>query len=113
MGIKGDKMKSESVLNAKLLVEKLSTLGDITSKRMFSGTGIFYNSKMFAMVDSKGVSYFKVDDQLKAEFAEQGSEAHAKMPYTSIPQHIFNDLEALHSWAEKSIAYMLVKTRKK
>jgi len=106
-------MSNESLLNAELLVEKLSTLGAITSKRMFGGHGIFYNAKMFAMVDSKGVCYFKVDDRLQKEFAQLGSKPNARMPYASIPKGVFNDLDQLHNWAQKSIAYMLVKTTKK
>jgi len=103
MGVKGDKMTNDSVLNAALLVEKLNSLGVVTSKKMFGGHGIFYDGKMFGMVDSKGVAYFKSDANLKAEFACQGSVAHAKMPYTSIPEPIFNDLDQLLNWAKKAI----------
>ena len=103
MGIKGDKMTNDSVLNAALLVDKLSSLGVVTSKKMFGGHGIFYKGKMFGMVDSKGVAYFKADVTLKAEFASQGSQAHTKMPYTSIPEAIFNDLDQLQNWAKKAI----------
>lgn len=99
MGIKGDKMTNDSILNAELLVEKLSSLGAVTSKKMIGGYGIFYEIKMFEMVVSKGIAFFKVDTILKADFASQGSEAHAKMPYTSIPESIFNDLDLLQIWA--------------
>ena len=102
MGVKGSKMTKDSILNAALLVEKLSSLGAVTSKRMFGGHGVFYEGKMFAMVDSKGLFYFKADAKLKEEFAKQGSIAHSKMPYTSIPESIFNDLDQLLDWAHKA-----------
>jgi len=54
MGVKGDKTSQDSVLAAELLVEKLISIGSITSKKMFGGHGIFHEGKMFAIVDSKG-----------------------------------------------------------
>ena len=56
MGVKGDKMKQDSVLATELLLEKLARINGISSKKMFGGHGIFHDGKMFGMVDSKGVN---------------------------------------------------------
>ena len=39
MGIKGEKLTQDAALAAELMIEKLVSTGDITSKRMFGGYG--------------------------------------------------------------------------
>jgi DNA transformation protein len=104
MGEKGSKTHNDSVINAELFVEKLSPLGDVTSKKMFGGHGIFLRGKMFGMINPKGIGFLKADDDLKAKYAEIGSEHHSKMPYSSIPEAIFDDNDKLMEWAEQSVA---------
>lgn len=70
---------------------------------MFGGYGIMESGKMFGMINPKGIAFLKVDDALKAELSKQGSEAHSKMPYSSIPVDLFNDTEQLRAWAKKAI----------
>lgn len=103
MGEKGNKQGQNSVLTAELLLEKLSQIGGITSKKMFGGYGIFNEGKMFALVDSKGQAYFKADDSNRTDFEASGSDKHSRMPYYSIPGEVFEDPEALVTWAKKSI----------
>jgi DNA transformation protein len=103
MGEKEKKLSQESVLTADLLMEKLSRIGGITSKKMFAGHGIFHEGKMFGIVDSNGQSYLKADDSNKADFEALGYHKHSRMPYLSIPEEIFNDPETLVIWAKKSI----------
>ncbi len=71
MGIKGDKLTQDSVSTAEELVNKLDCICGITSKRMFGGNGIFCEGKMFALVDSKGQCFLKVDDSIKKDFEEK------------------------------------------
>ncbi|WP_420317940.1 TfoX/Sxy family protein [Ekhidna sp.] len=103
MGQKGDKHTNEAQLSAELIVEKLSGIGGITSKKMFGGHGIFHDGKMFGMVDPKGKAALKVDEKLEKEYLEMGSTKHGKMPYYSIPDNILNSDEFVE-WARKSIA---------
>ena len=103
MGEKGNKLDQESVLTAELLLEKLSQIGGITRKKMFGGYGLFHEGKMFGIVDAKGQSYFKADDSNRTDFEASGSHKHSRMPYYSIPGEIFDDPEALVTWAKKSI----------
>ena len=103
MGNKGDKNASQSNEQAAFLVTTLSPLGEITSKRMFGGNGIFFAGKMFAMVNAKGDCFLKADPPLLAEFAEAGSVKHSRMPYGSVPEQILAEEEVLLRWAKKSI----------
>lgn len=104
MGVKGDKKTTESSLTAVLLVEKLISIEEISSKGMFGGYGIFHDGKMFGMVDSKAQAYLKVDDGNRANFEKEGAQPHGKMPYLTIPDVIMKDQDKLIQWAKASIA---------
>ena len=73
MGKKGDKLINSSTQAAEDLQRRLSTLGEITTKKMFGGYGIFESGKMFALVDSAGGVYLKADDTNRGRFEEVGS----------------------------------------
>ena len=103
MGEKGKKLSQESVLSTGLLMEKLSQIGSITSKKMFGGHGLFHDGKMFALVDPKGQGYLKVDDSNRTDFESYASHKHKPMPYYSIPDEILSDPEKLVNWAKKAI----------
>jgi len=104
MGIKGDNLTQDSVTAAEELVNKLNLISGISSKRMFGGHGIFHEGKMFALVDSKGQSFLKVDETNKSDFEEKDSFQHSRMPYFSIPDDVMNNPKLLIEWAKKSIA---------
>lgn len=72
----GQKHTNEAQLSAELLVEKLSSIGELTSKKMFGGHGIFHDSKMFGIVDSKGQAYLKSNTVTAAKLMELGSIQH-------------------------------------
>ena len=103
MGFKGDKEGADAGINAEILLEKLIGLGDISAKKMFGGYGIMESGKMFGMINPKGIAFLKVDEALKDELVKIGSEPHSKMPYSSIPEELFNDTDQLREWAKKSI----------
>jgi DNA transformation protein len=68
MGTKGDQLSSEASISTELFSEKLSQISGITSKKMFSGYGIFHEGKMFALVNSKGEIYLKADESISQKF---------------------------------------------
>ena len=103
MGQKGAKHTNEAQLSADLVIEKLSSIEGITTKKMFGGHGIFHEGKMFGMVDSKGNISLKVDEKLEKEYLSLGSVKHGKMPYYSVPADILDSEKFVH-WAKKSIA---------
>lgn len=104
MGIKGDKNTQDGALAATLLLEKLSAIDGIASKKMFGGHGIFCKGKMFGIIDSKGTYFLKVDETLKTEFVSKGASQHSRMPYYSIPDEVFENNKELISWVQRSIS---------
>jgi DNA transformation protein len=103
MGIKGDKNTEAANLSAMEMEEKLASIGNISTKKMFGGHGLFHEGKMFGMIDSKGRGYFKADDSLKTKFLAKGATKHSRMPYYSIPTSVVEDLDELLAWAQSAI----------
>jgi DNA transformation protein len=104
MGTKGDKYSKDAALAADLLIKKLSVIDGITSKKMFGGHGIFYEGKMFGIIDSKGTYFLKVDDSIKTDFIKKGGSQHSRMPYFTIPDEVIENNEELISWVKRSIS---------
>jgi DNA transformation protein and related proteins len=79
MGQKGDKHTPEAQLNAELLLEKLSVIEGVTSKKMFGGHGIFHESKMFGMISAKGIAFLRTNDSNRNQFLSKGSKQHSAL----------------------------------
>ena len=109
MGKKGDKATPAGNEVAEKLIEQLSTITGVTSKKMFGGFGIFCDKKMFGMITAKGGMYLKADDSNRVDFEEKGSTKHHRMPYYSIPDDILNNQDLLIEWAGKAIGVALKK----
>lgn len=103
MGEKGSKMRVESIEANKLLLEKLASIEGVSSKKMFGGFGLFHDNKMFGLIDSKGVSFLKADEQSKSKFLALGGTQHSRMPYYAIPTEIKNNFEELIAWTKLAI----------
>lgn len=103
MGKKGAKLTQAAGDAAELLVDLLRPLGDVSSKKMFGGYGIFEGGKMFALIDSSGHPFFKADDSNRARYEAAGSEKHGRMPYYAVPDSVLDDEAELHRWAQDSI----------
>ncbi len=102
-------MKSEF---ADYIVENLSDLdGDIYSKRMFGGFGIYHNDKMFALVFNSEL-FLKTEKSSVSKFTDlglkpftyqrQGKEV--ALSYYQAPVSALDDSETLIEWAKLSIA---------
>ena len=98
---------------ADYIVDKLSGLGDVHSRAMFGGHGIFNEGLMFALI-SDGVLYFKVDDSNREMYEKAGS---SKFPhgisYWEVPTEVFEDMSLLYEWANISIGIAQAKAKKK
>ena len=70
---------------------------------MFGGHGIFESGVMFALVDSQGDVYLKVDDSNRARFEDVGAKPHGRMPYRQVPADVLVDGDSLREWAKTSI----------
>lgn len=100
MGEKGSKRTGEAKEAADRFVAALAPLGDVTSKGMFGGYGIFRDGTMMGLVDSSGQWFLKTKDEAQAAaFQEAGSHKHGRMPYWSVPDAVAADEATLHAWA--------------
>ncbi len=104
MGEKGSKRTGEAKASAGELVTALQPLGDVTSKGMFGGYGVFIDGQMFAIVDSAGDWYLKADDSTAPRFEAAGSAKHGRMPYWSVPADVAGDDALLLEWAGEAAA---------
>jgi len=96
-------------------IEVVRTLGTITTRRMFGGTGIYHNGHMFAL-EAYGELYLKVDDMSRAAFeaagsgpfiyrarAKDGSEKTTTMNYYRLPESAVDDREQTLEFASLAI----------
>ena len=99
MGEKGARQSDPAAETAQGLVEDLALLGEVTSKKMFGGFGIFEAGLMFALVDSEGSAFLR----LGASNEERYEDRHGKMPYGRVPDKILADDQQLHAWASEAL----------
>lgn len=104
MGEKGARLTAEATALAEQLVGEWSPLGEVTTKKMFGGHGIFHNGKMFAMVDSSATVLFKAKGADSADLEAAGATKHGRMPYWTAPPAMADDEDALRDRAAKAIA---------
>ena len=104
MGEKGSKASAEGDRYASLLVGNLAPIGDVTSKKMFGGHGLFHKGVMFGLIDPKGAAYLKADEKMASAMEKMGSYKHGRMPYYSLPLVALNSTKELLKLARKSIA---------
>jgi DNA transformation protein len=103
MGEKNAKLTGDATETAEQLVDALGSLGDVTSKKMFGGYGVFCEGVMFALVDSSGTPHLRTDADSTGRFEAAGSEKHSRMPYWSIPEPVFEDSDDLTEWATTAL----------
>ena len=103
MGKRGDKLTADATQRADQLVESLAQLGDVTSKKMFGGYGIFESGLMFALVQSDGMPCLRVAKAGEEKFTGAGSRKHDRMPYWSIPDKVLDDDANLIDWATDAL----------
>lgn len=102
MGKRGSKMTAAAGEVAATATERLQSLGDVTSKKMFGGFGLFESGTMFGIVDSKGALFFRADPDDVESIEAEGSIRHGKMPYWSVPPEVAADDERLLSRASRA-----------
>jgi DNA transformation protein len=103
MGETGAKLTSESSQASEDIQSRLGNLGNIRTRKMFGGYGVFEEDKMFALIDSSGQVFFKVDETNQARYDESGSKKHSRMPYYRVPDDVLGDDDLLEEWAGLSI----------
>ena len=92
------------------LHEQFAEFGDVRSKRMFGGHGIYYLDIMIGLV-ADDVLYLKVDKDTEARFLAAGSQPFmynkagklVKMSYYEAPAETLDDPDEMKQWA--TLAY--------
>jgi len=92
------------------VLDQLETLGDVASKSMFGGVGLYCRGMFFGII-AADVLYLKVDDTNVCDYERAGSKpfspyAHraGSMRYWAVPTAILESSSDLASWAKASIA---------
>ncbi len=85
------------------IMDKLIPAGDVTSRAMFGGYGIFHAGLMFALF-SDDILYFKVDDTNREMYEKAGSSIFPHgISYWAVPEDVLEDNEKLYEWADISM----------
>ncbi|MCA9146863.1 MAG: TfoX/Sxy family protein [Planctomycetaceae bacterium] len=97
----------------KYLLDMLSDLGDVRSRAMFGGHGIYHDGIMIGLI-ADGVFYLKVDDENRTAFEAEGSKPFryrrkgrtkdVAMSYWEVPVDVLESREALCEWARDAHA---------
>jgi DNA transformation protein and related proteins len=94
------------------LKDQLAPLGHVTTRRMFSGAGVYCDGVIFALL-LRDTLYFKVDDGNRPAYAAEGLqpfsyEAKGKTvvmgAYWRIPERLFDDPDDMLEWARAALA---------
>jgi DNA transformation protein len=90
------------------VLDQLAPLGNITSRPMFGGHGLYWRDTIFGIVFGDRL-YLKVDEQSKGDFVSRGmgafrpNERQTLNSYYEVPPEVLDDPEALLSWASEAI----------
>jgi len=101
------------------ILERLECVGDVFSKKMFGGLGLYLNGVFFALV-SDNILYFKVDDSSRPDFEEEGmqpfqpyGDGSYSMSYYEVPESVIENDQALMAWSQKAYNVALSSRKKK
>lgn len=92
-------------------MERLGPLGEVSSRAMFGGWGIFERDAMFALI-SGATLYFKVDDASRAAYEAVGSGPYGRMPYYEVPGDVLEEPARLAEWVREAMAVALAAPKK-
>lgn len=107
--------------------EQLEALGSVRIRAMFGGAGVYFDDLMFGLIAGETL-YFKVDDQNRAAFEEEGQEPFMYQPppkdgqvrnaismsYYEVPERLYDDPDEMVIWARDAVsAAMRAKAGKK
>ena len=97
--------------------EQLEALGPVRIRAMFGGAGVYLDDFMFGLIAAETL-YFKVDDQNRAAFEEEGQEPFVYQPppkdgqarkgvamsYFEVPERLYDEPEELVIWARDALS---------
>jgi DNA transformation protein and related proteins len=92
------------------LNDQLRGLGHITTRRMFSGAGVYCDGMIFALI-LRDTLYFKVDDGNRGAFEAEGLQPFSydgrgkrvELPYWQVPERLFDEPDEMLDWARGAL----------
>ncbi|MGH7601290.1 MAG: TfoX/Sxy family protein [bacterium] len=91
------------------VLEQLQPIGRITSKSMFGGAGLYFNTIFFGVLFNDTL-YFKVDDSNRNDYESEGMQPFkpyknrpATLQYYEVPANVLESRELMTAWAHKAI----------
>ena len=96
------------------LLEQLDALGNLRSRRMFSGVGLYSRELFFGLVHDDTL-FFKTDESNIAPYRDRNMPRFMPFPdrpeavlgYHQVPADVIEDAEQLVDWARKSVEVAL------
>ena len=93
------------------MLEQLQSLGQLISRRMFGGAGLYRDDVFFGLIYKERL-YFRTDDTTRADYEARGGEPFRprakftalKAAYYAVPADVLEDSEELVQWARKAVA---------
>ena len=99
------------------VVALLAELGEVRSRAMFGGYGLYCGATFFGLIAYERL-FFKVSDDTRGEYIARGTEPFSPSPgkmmksYYEVPREVFENDEELVRWARRAIEVADVSTRK-
>jgi DNA transformation protein len=98
--------------------DQLSSLGGVTSRRMFGGAGLYCDEFFFALIDNDTL-YLRVNDANRADFTSRGmgqfqpypDNPQLSMSYFETPADVLEDAAELVAWARRSVEAAMAATK--
>jgi DNA transformation protein and related proteins len=91
------------------VVDQLACIGEVTSKRMFGGVGLYYDGLFFGLIADDNL-FFKVDDQNRPDYESAGAkpfqpygDGSYSMSYYEVPVDVLEDADQLRKWAKAAV----------
>jgi DNA transformation protein len=95
------------------VLEQLAGLGNVSTRRMFGGVGLYSDGLFFGLIDDDTL-FFKTDSSNSGEYIARRMPRFmapavpgAEKGYYQVPADIIEDAETLVAWARKSVAVAL------
>ena len=90
------------------VVSLLAELGEVRSRAMFGGYGLYCGTTFFGLIADERL-YFKVNDDSRGEYIARGTEPFSPSPgkvmksYYEVPREVFENDEELVRWARQAV----------
>jgi DNA transformation protein len=93
------------------VLEQLTGLGNVSSRRMFGGVGLYRDELFFGLI-AEDTLYLRVDDLNRGDYTTRGAtpfrpypdRPQLSMSYYEAPADVLEDARQLAEWARRSVA---------